>query len=76
MIDVKTIMGQKPHNEQIKNYGESDLFDLLRLSLRRIDEEPDEYLIEEFVQSLEEEIKAIKEGRGGTSVRVINGKFV
>ena len=33
-------------------------------------------MVEEFIQALEEEIRAIKTGRGGGVVKLFNGRFV
>jgi len=33
-------------------------------------------IIEEFIQALDEEIQAIKRGRGGSVVKVFNGQFL
>ena len=33
-------------------------------------------IIEEFIQALDEEIEALKRGRGGSIVKIFNGRFL
>lgn len=43
---------------------------------KRIREEMESNIIQEFIQSLDEEIGAIKRGKGGSIVKIFNGRFL